>query len=140
VVARVFLSANPSVYAPIDQPLAHGGREKKMIQAHPLVYELRKGTVHFPLTKPVPVKLISRIAKLRAAGMSQRRKSRHSARGKRGAGRDDRRYGPPAPHSPLEGSNLPDTVFAGKRLHDCASATRTATWITSGWTTSPMER
>src|SRR5215471_8268450 len=32
-------------------------------------YELRKGTVHFPLTKPVPVKLISRIAKLRAAGI-----------------------------------------------------------------------
>jgi len=29
-------------------------------------YELRKGTVHFSLTKPVPVKLISRIAKLRA--------------------------------------------------------------------------
>lgn len=33
-------------------------------------YELRKGTVHFPLTKPVPVKLISRIAKLRAAGIT----------------------------------------------------------------------
>jgi uncharacterized protein YdhG (YjbR/CyaY superfamily) len=32
-------------------------------------YEIRKGTVHFPLTKPVPVKLISRIAKLRAAGI-----------------------------------------------------------------------
>ena len=32
-------------------------------------YELRKGTVHFPLTKDVPVKLISRIAKLRAAGI-----------------------------------------------------------------------
>jgi uncharacterized protein YdhG (YjbR/CyaY superfamily) len=32
-------------------------------------YELRKGTVHFSLTKPVPVKLISRIAKLRAAGI-----------------------------------------------------------------------
>ncbi len=30
-------------------------------------YEMRKGTVQFPLTKPVPVKLISRIAKLRAA-------------------------------------------------------------------------
>ena len=30
-------------------------------------YELRKGTIQFPLTKPVPVKLISRIAKLRAA-------------------------------------------------------------------------
>lgn len=33
-------------------------------------YELRKGTVQFPLTKPVPVQLISRIAKLRAAGIS----------------------------------------------------------------------
>jgi uncharacterized protein YdhG (YjbR/CyaY superfamily) len=33
-------------------------------------YELRKGTVHFPLDKPVPVKLITRIAKLRAAGIS----------------------------------------------------------------------
>jgi uncharacterized protein YdhG (YjbR/CyaY superfamily) len=33
-------------------------------------YELRKGTVHFPLTKPVPVKLISRIARLRAAGIA----------------------------------------------------------------------
>ena len=33
-------------------------------------YELRKGTVHFPLSKPVPVKLISRIASLRAAGIT----------------------------------------------------------------------
>ena len=33
-------------------------------------YELRKGTVQFPLTKPVPVKLISRIAKLRAGAIS----------------------------------------------------------------------
>jgi uncharacterized protein YdhG (YjbR/CyaY superfamily) len=33
-------------------------------------YELRKGTVHFPLTQPVPVKLINRIAKLRAAGIA----------------------------------------------------------------------
>jgi len=32
-------------------------------------YELRKGTIHFPLEKPVPVKLITRIAKLRAAGI-----------------------------------------------------------------------
>ena len=32
-------------------------------------YELRKGTIHFSLTKPVPVKLITRIAKLRAAGI-----------------------------------------------------------------------
>lgn len=33
-------------------------------------YDLRKGTVHFLLTKPVPVKLITRIAKLRAAGIA----------------------------------------------------------------------
>jgi uncharacterized protein YdhG (YjbR/CyaY superfamily) len=33
-------------------------------------YELRKGTVQFPLTKPVPVKLIGRIANLRAAGIA----------------------------------------------------------------------
>jgi uncharacterized protein YdhG (YjbR/CyaY superfamily) len=33
-------------------------------------YDLRKGTIHFPLTKPVPVKLITRIAKLRAAGIA----------------------------------------------------------------------
>lgn len=37
VVARVLLSANPSVYAPVDQPLAHAGREQEMIQAHSLV-------------------------------------------------------------------------------------------------------
>ena len=33
-------------------------------------YEVGKGTVQFPLTRPVPVKLISRIAKLRAAGIA----------------------------------------------------------------------
>ena len=33
-------------------------------------YEVRKGTVHFPLTAPVPVKLIGRIAKLRADGIA----------------------------------------------------------------------
>jgi uncharacterized protein YdhG (YjbR/CyaY superfamily) len=36
-------------------------------------YELRKGTVHFPYDKPVPVKLITRIAKLRAAGIASAR-------------------------------------------------------------------
>jgi uncharacterized protein YdhG (YjbR/CyaY superfamily) len=33
-------------------------------------YEQRKGTIHFPLDEPVPVRLISRIAKLRAAAIS----------------------------------------------------------------------
>src|SRR3954470_8903457 len=45
-------------------------------------YELRKGTVHFPLTKPAPVKLISRIAKLRAAGIAATSKKPPLGRGK----------------------------------------------------------
>src|ERR1039458_6577122 len=52
-------------------------------------YELRKGTVHFPLTEQVPVKLIVRIAKLRAAGIAAtakrpllgRKKERRKRRG-----------------------------------------------------------
>ena len=47
-------------------------------------YELRKGTVHFPLTKPVPVKLISRIAKLRAAGIAATPKKPLHSRNKQG--------------------------------------------------------
>jgi uncharacterized protein YdhG (YjbR/CyaY superfamily) len=39
-------------------------------------YEVRKGTVHFPLSKLVPAKLISRIAKLRAAGSPPPRANR----------------------------------------------------------------
>ena len=33
-------------------------------------YELGKGTIRFPLSKPVPVKLIDRIARLRAVGIA----------------------------------------------------------------------
>lgn len=47
-------------------------------------YELGKGTVHFSFRKPVPVKLISRIAKLRAAGIATTVRKRSSlAKGKR---------------------------------------------------------
>lgn len=35
-------------------------------------YEVRKGTIRFPLTKPIPVKLIERIAKLRAKEAADR--------------------------------------------------------------------
>lgn len=38
-------------------------------------YKLRKGTVQFPLDKPVPVQLISRIAKLRAEGIASSAKA-----------------------------------------------------------------
>ena len=47
-------------------------------------YELRKGTVHFPLTEPVPVKLISRIAKLRAAGIAATAQKPLPGRGTKG--------------------------------------------------------
>ena len=44
-------------------------------------YDLQKGTVVFPLDKPVPVKLIGRIAKLRAAGIAAGRDRGRSLRG-----------------------------------------------------------
>ena len=37
VVARVVLTANPSVYTPAHESIAHRWREKEMIQPHPLV-------------------------------------------------------------------------------------------------------
>jgi len=37
-------------------------------------YELSKGTIRFPLSKPVPVRLIARIAKFRAKEVAARRK------------------------------------------------------------------
>jgi hypothetical protein len=37
VVARVFLTANPSVYTPVHESVAYCWREKEMIQPHPLV-------------------------------------------------------------------------------------------------------
>jgi uncharacterized protein YdhG (YjbR/CyaY superfamily) len=36
-------------------------------------YEIRKGTIRFPLSEPVPVKLIERIAKFRAKEASAKR-------------------------------------------------------------------
>jgi uncharacterized protein YdhG (YjbR/CyaY superfamily) len=37
-------------------------------------YEIHKGTIRFPLSQPVPVKLIGRIAKFRAKEVAQRQK------------------------------------------------------------------
>jgi uncharacterized protein YdhG (YjbR/CyaY superfamily) len=44
-------------------------------------YELQKGTIRFPLTKPVPVALIRRIAKLRADGIAAIATQRNPPRG-----------------------------------------------------------
>ena len=59
-------------------------------------YEVNKGTIRFPLSRPVPVKLIGRIAKFRAKAVAEREKAKTalapaslSEQIKRGAYRDD---------------------------------------------------
>lgn len=39
-------------------------------------YEVNKGTIRFPLSQPVPVKLIGRIAKFRAKEVAEREKAK----------------------------------------------------------------
>jgi uncharacterized protein YdhG (YjbR/CyaY superfamily) len=46
-------------------------------------YELSKGTIRFPLFRPVPVQLISRIAKFRANEVAEREKAKTPAPKKR---------------------------------------------------------
>ncbi len=46
-------------------------------------YELSKGTIRFPLSQPVPVKLIERIAKFRAKEVAEREKVKAAAPKKR---------------------------------------------------------
>jgi uncharacterized protein YdhG (YjbR/CyaY superfamily) len=45
-------------------------------------YEVSKGTIRFPLSQPVPVKLIARIAKFRAKEAAERAKGKPAARRK----------------------------------------------------------
>src|SRR5690348_11071056 len=45
-------------------------------------YEVEKGTILFPLSRPVPVKLIGRIAKFRAKEVGERGKARIAAKKK----------------------------------------------------------
>ena len=52
---------------------------KRLVQAFKAdlaPYEITKGTIRFPLSEPVPVKLIERIAKFRAKELSQRQQER----------------------------------------------------------------
>jgi uncharacterized protein YdhG (YjbR/CyaY superfamily) len=42
-------------------------------------YEISKGTIRFPLSKPVPVKLIERIARFRANEVADREKAKKAA-------------------------------------------------------------
>jgi uncharacterized protein YdhG (YjbR/CyaY superfamily) len=47
--------------------------------------EIGKGTIRFPLAEPVPVRLIERIAKFRAAETAERKRTKAQARKKRPA-------------------------------------------------------
>ena len=46
--------------------------------------EVNKGTIRFPLSQPVPVKLIGRIAKFRAKEVAEREKAKGAAPKRRG--------------------------------------------------------
>ena len=46
-------------------------------------YEVSKGTIRFPLSQPVPVKLIGRIAKLRAKEAAERARAKRAGSKKR---------------------------------------------------------
>jgi uncharacterized protein YdhG (YjbR/CyaY superfamily) len=48
-------------------------------------YEVNKGTVRFPISGPIPVKLIERIAKFRAKELAERAKAKSAAPKKRQA-------------------------------------------------------
>jgi uncharacterized protein YdhG (YjbR/CyaY superfamily) len=43
------------------------------------LYEVIKGTIRFPLSKPIPVKLIERIARFRAKEVAEREKAKAAA-------------------------------------------------------------
>jgi uncharacterized protein YdhG (YjbR/CyaY superfamily) len=58
-----------SIYAATERVLAE-------FQDELASYEVEKGTIRFPLSKPVPVKLIERIVKFRAREVAERIKSK----------------------------------------------------------------
>jgi uncharacterized protein YdhG (YjbR/CyaY superfamily) len=59
-----------SIYAATEQVVA-------AFQAELASYPVDKGTIRFPLSQPVPVKLIARIAKFRAQEIAARLSAKH---------------------------------------------------------------
>jgi uncharacterized protein YdhG (YjbR/CyaY superfamily) len=62
-----------SIYAATEQVVA--AFQKELAR-----YEVDKGTIRFPLSEPVPVKLIGRIAKFRAKEVAGREKAKAAAK------------------------------------------------------------
>jgi uncharacterized protein YdhG (YjbR/CyaY superfamily) len=67
-----------SIYAATEQVMVEFGGELAP-------YQVDRGTIRFPLSEPVPVKLIGRIAKFRAKEVAEREKARAGAPGNRAA-------------------------------------------------------
>lgn len=61
-----------SLYPANDRVVAAFARELEP-------YEVAKGTIRFPLSEPVPVRLLARIAKLRASEVAERAKAKKVA-------------------------------------------------------------
>ena len=61
-----------SIYAATEQVVAAFRDELA-------AYEVDKGTIRFPLSEPVPMKLIGRIAKFRAKEVAEREKAKAAA-------------------------------------------------------------
>ena len=59
------------------------GRVVAALKRDRATYEVSKGTIRFPLSQPVPVKLIARIAKIRAKEAAERAKTKQAAKKKR---------------------------------------------------------
>ena len=62
-----------SIYAATEQVVA-------AFQTELASYEVDKGTIRFPLSEPVPVKLIRRIARFRAKEVAEREKAKAAER------------------------------------------------------------
>jgi uncharacterized protein YdhG (YjbR/CyaY superfamily) len=62
-----------AIYAATKQVLA-------AFQGELAAYQVDKGTIRFPLSEPVPVKLIGRIAKFRAKEAAAREKAKAGSR------------------------------------------------------------
>jgi uncharacterized protein YdhG (YjbR/CyaY superfamily) len=60
-----------------------GGRLVDAFKDELAPYEISKGTIRFPLSEPVPVKLIKDIAKFRAIEVAERAKTKAPAKKKR---------------------------------------------------------
>ncbi len=67
-----------SIYAATEQVMAEFKDELAS-------YQVDRGTIRFPLSEPVPVKLIGRIVKFRAKEVAEREKARAAAPGNRAA-------------------------------------------------------